>query len=101
MTLTPTVQTKASPRWLRIVTGVLLFPGLWLGAMFAFGSAVPLVSQAMLLAPAALFAARVAWLAGRPASTRLFAPVAAGVLGAHVGAAVWVSTTLDPSPTLG
>ena len=97
MTLTPTVQTKASPRWLRIVTGVLLFPGLWLGAMFAFGSAMPLVSQAMLLAPAALFAAVVAWLAVRRASTRLLAPFAAVVLAAYVGAAVWLTTTLNQS----
>jgi hypothetical protein len=97
MTVTPNVQTKASPRWLRMVTGVLLFPGLWLGAMFAFGSAMPLVSQAMLLAPATLFAAVVAWLAVRRASTRLLAPFAAVVLAAYVGAAVWLTTMLNQS----
>jgi hypothetical protein len=102
MAVTSNAQTKASPRWLRVVTGVLLFPGLWLGAMFAFGSAVPLVrsgavSQAVLLAPAALFAAVVAWLAVRRASTRLLAPFVAVVLAAYVGAAVWLATTLKQS----
>src|SRR5262249_12111123 len=83
---------KASPRWLRMVTGVLLFPGLWLGAIFAFDSAVPLVRTGALgpgawLPPTALFAAVVAWLAGRRASTRLLAPLGAVAPSLHVGPA--------------
>jgi hypothetical protein len=102
MTITQIAQTKASPRWLRIVTGVLLFPGLWLGAIFAFGAAVPPVQSgamapAVLLLPTALFAAVVAWLAVRRASTRLLAPFAAIAVVAYVGAAVWLTTALNQS----
>src|SRR5262245_45169765 len=96
MTVTPNVQTKASPRWLRIVTGVLLFPGLWLGAIFTFDQAVPLLRSGALapvvwLPPTALFAALVASLAVRRASTRLLAPFAVVVLVAYAGAAVWLA----------
>jgi len=96
MTVTPNVQTKASPRWLRMATGVLLFPGLWLGAIFAFDSAVPLVRTGALgpeawLPPTALFAAVVAWLAVRRASTRLLAPLGAVALAVYVGTAVWLA----------
>src|SRR5262249_7703393 len=102
LTVTPTPPTKASPRWLRMVTGVLLFPGLWLGAIFAFDSAVPQVrsgalAPAVWLPPTALFAALVAWLAVRRASTRLLAPFAVVVLATYAGAA-WLARepTLPP-----
>src|SRR5262245_43377112 len=104
MTATPHAQTKApTPRWLRIMTGLLLFPGLWLGALFAFSPAVPPL-QSGALAPAvwllssALFAAMVAWLAVRRASTRLLAPFAAIAVVAYVGTAVWLTTASMQSP---
>jgi hypothetical protein len=103
MTVTPNAPTKASPRWLRVVTGVLLFPGLWLGAVFAFDSAVPLIRSGALapvvwLPPTALFAALVAWLAVRRASTRLLAPFAVVVLAAYVGTAMWLGMAPMRSP---
>src|SRR5262245_36329846 len=104
MTATPNAQTKvrSTPRWLRIMTGVLLFPGLWLGAIFAFDAAVPLVrsgalAPAVWLPPTALFAALVAWLAVRRASTRLLAPFAAITLVAYVVTAVWLAAVLKQS----
>jgi len=102
MTATPNAPTKASPRWLRIATGLLLFPGLWFGAISAFGSAVPLVRSGALgpavwLLSTALFAAVVAWLAVRRLSTRLLAPFAAVTLAAYVGTAAWLATTWNQS----
>jgi hypothetical protein len=103
MTVTPNAPTKASPRWLRLVTGVLLFPGLWLGAVFAFDSAVPSVHSGALtpvvwLPPTALFAALVTWLAVRRASTRLLVPFAVVVLAAYAGTAVWLGLAPMQSP---
>jgi hypothetical protein len=102
MTATPNAPKKArpTPRWLRMVTGVLLFPGLSVGAIFAFDSAVPLVRTGALgpeawLPPTALFAAVVAWLAVRRASTRLLAPFAVVVLATYAGAGVWLAATLN------
>jgi len=102
MTATPNAPTKASPRWLRIATGLLLFPGLWFGAISAFGSAAPLVRSGALgpavwLLSTALFAAVVAWLAVRRSSTRLLAPFAAVTLAAYLGTAVWLATTWNQS----
>jgi hypothetical protein len=104
MTATPHAQTKAPPpRWLRILTGLLLFPGLWLGAIFAFSSAVPplqsgAMAPAVWLLSSALFAGLVAWLAVRRASIRLLAPFAAIAVVAYVGTAVWLTTASMQSP---
>ena len=104
MTATPHAQTKApTPRWLRVLTGLLLFPGLWLGAMFAFSSAAPPLQSgglalAVWLLSLALFAGLVAWLAVRRASTRLLAPFAAIAVVAYVGTAVWLTTASMRSP---
>jgi len=105
MTVMPNAQTKAgqSPRWLRVLTGVLLFPALWLGIAVAFDAAVPLarsgaLAPAIWLPPTALLAGFVAWLVIRRATTRRLAPLVAIVLVAYGAAAVWLTALPTRSP---
>ncbi len=100
MMVMPSAQTEAqqAPRWLRVLTGVLLFPALWFGIILAFDAAVPLARSGALapvvwLPPTALLAGFGAWFVGRRATARLLAPLVAMVLVAYGGAAVWLVTS--------
>ena len=93
MTVTPNVPTNAwqAPRWLRVLTGCLLFLALWVAIVLVFGT--PLVRSALTpalwLSASALPAGLAAWLMVRRASARLLAPLAVIVL--IGGFAVWLA----------
>jgi hypothetical protein len=91
----PTTARQA-PRWLKLVTGCLLFLALWVAFVLAFGAAVPLARSGALAAvwwlpPTALLAGVAAWLMVRRASARLLAPLAVIVLVGIGGIAVWLT----------
>ena len=98
MTVTPNAPTNAweAPRWLRVVTGCLLFLVLWVGFVLVFGTTVSLARSGALpfmwWGPSmALPAGVAAWLMVRRASTRLLAPLAVIVLVGFGGVAVWLT----------
>ena len=99
MMATSNAPTNAgsAPRWLRVVTGCLLFLALWAAFVLAFGSTVTLARSGALpfewWGPAmALPAGLAAWLMVRRASARLLASLAVIVLVGLGGFAVWLAT---------
>src|SRR5262245_39576964 len=103
MTITPNAPTDAgqAPRWLRVVTGCLLFLALWVAFVLVFGTTVPRAhSRALPLewwGPSmALPAGIAAWLMVRRASARLLAPLAVIVLVGLGGFALWLGTGPEP-----
>src|SRR5262249_33104226 len=99
MMATSNAPTNAgqAPRWLRGVTGCLLFPALWAAFVLAFGSTVTLARSGALpfewWGPAmALPAGLAAWLMVRRTSARLLVPLAVIVLVGLGGFAVWLAT---------
>src|SRR5262245_29450807 len=98
MTVTPNAPTNAghAPRWLKAVTGCLLFLALWVAVVLVFSATVPLMragalAPALWLSASALPAALATWLIVRRASLRLLAPLAVIVLVGFGGAAVWLT----------
>jgi len=98
MTVTPNAPTNAgqAPRWLRLVTGCLLFLALWAMFVLVFDATVPLarsgaLAPALWLSASALPASLAAWLMVRRASARLLAPFAVIVLVGIGGFAVWLA----------
>jgi hypothetical protein len=108
MTVTPNAPTNAgqAPRWLRAVTGGLLFLALWVAIVLAFGATVPLVragalAPAVWLSASALLAGVAAWLIVRRASARLLAPLAVLVLVGIGGFGVWLAAAPMREPQSG
>jgi hypothetical protein len=98
MTVTPNAPTNArqAPRWLKLVTGCLLFLALWVAFVLAFDATVPLARSGTLapvwwVPPTALLAGVAAWLIVRRASARRLAPLAVIVLVGIGGIAVWLA----------
>jgi len=108
MTVTPNAPTNArqAPRWLRVVTGCLLFLALWAAFVLAFGTTVSLARSGALpfmwWGPSmALPAGVAAWLMVRRASARLLAPLAVIVLVGIGGVAVWLTAAPMREPQSG
>ncbi len=98
MTVTPNAPTNArqAPRWLKVVTGGLLFLALWVAIVLVLGATVPLLragalAPALWLSASALLAGVAAWLIVRRASARLLAPLAVIVLVGIGGFGVWLA----------
>jgi hypothetical protein len=97
MTVTPNTPTNSrpAPRWLKVVTGCLLFLALWGAFVLVFGEMVPrpgVLTPAQLQSWLALPAGFTAWLMVRLVSARLLAPLAVIVLVGLGGFAVWLAT---------
>src|SRR5215471_3457157 len=99
MTVTSNAPTNTgpAPRWLRGVTGCLLFLALWVAFVLVFGATVTRARSGALpfewWGPSmALPAGLAAWLMVRRASARLLAPLAVIVLVGLGGFAVWLAT---------
>jgi hypothetical protein len=92
MTVTPNTPTNAqpAPRWLKVVTGCLLFLVLWGGFVLVFERA-GVLNPALFVAASALAAGFIARLVVRRASTRLLAPLAVIVLIGIGGFAAWLA----------
>jgi hypothetical protein len=105
MMATSNAATNAgpAPRWLRVVTGCLLFLALWVAFVLVFGATVTRARSGALpfewWGPSmALPAGLAAWLMVRRASARLLAPLAVIVLVGFGlgGAAVWMAGLMQP-----
>jgi hypothetical protein len=92
MTITPNAPTNAqqAPRWLRVVSGCLLFLALWAGFVLVLERSGAL-NPALFVSASALPAGLAAWLVVRRASARLLAPLAVIVLVGIGGVAVWLA----------
>jgi hypothetical protein len=108
MTVTPNAPTNAgqAPRWLRVVTGGLLFLVLWVALVLVLFATVPLVragalAPALFLSASALPAGVAAWLMVRRASARLLAPLAVIVLVGIGGFGVWLAAAPMRGPQSG
>jgi len=92
MTITPNAPTNArqAPRWLRVVSGCLLFLALWAGFVLVLERSGAL-NPALFVSASALPAGVAAWLIVRRASARVLAPLAVIVLVGVGGFAVWLA----------
>jgi hypothetical protein len=92
MTVTPNAPTNAgqAPRWLRLVTGCLLFLALWVMFVLVFVRSGAL-NPALFVSASALLAGLAAWRMVRRASARLLAPLAVFVLVGIGVVAAWLA----------
>jgi hypothetical protein len=92
MTVTPNAPTNAgqAPRWLRLVTGCLLFLALWVMFVLVFVRSGAL-NPALFMSASALLAGLAAWRMVRRASARLLAPLAVIVLVGIGVVAAWLA----------